>query len=780
MKRFNLWVASFFFITTITSISGYAVDMTGGGDSAATASGADMAAGGNGGAAPTAPAADNGAAPAAAANLPNTVITNQTAAGVKAASDARASKNLPVDKQVAPSISQETEFQRLVAQSLGKSLPLFGYDLFNAPSTFSPVEQIPVTSDYVVGPGDEIQIRAWGQLDVDYKAVVDRLGAIYIPKVGTVQVAGVKYQDLESKIRSAVGQNFTNFTLQVNLGQLRSIQVFVVGQAKRPGSFTVSSLATLINAVFASGGPSVQGSLRHIQLKRQNQVIADLDLYHFLLKGDKSEDIRLLPGDVIYYAPVGPVAGIAGSVKTPAIYELKDNTDLGELVELASGLTTSASDQAVNIERISRHHSRVVDVVKLDVIGVRTPIKDGDLVRVGSISPKFDNAVTLRGNVASPMRFPWRPGMTLTDLIPNKDALITRSYWVKKNLANRETDAQPMNTTGLDPESSLRFSANDIDWNYAVVERQNKTDLSSNLIPFNLGQLVLNHDQSQNVALMPGDVVTIFSQNDLTVPQEGKTMLVRVDGEVAHAGVYRALPGETLRQLVIRIGGLSPDAYLYGAVFTRESTRKSQQQHLQETVDRMERDLNSSAGTLAQGALDQKGMDASKAQVEAQRASLEKMRSAKVSGRISLDITGPSDRLSDIPDLPLEDGDHLMIPPRPATIGVYGDVYAENGAYIFNPDKRLGEYLKMAGGPTEDADASRTFVIRANGSLVSKQNSVGLFDPSFNHMVLYPGDVIVVPEQKDKTPAMKTFLDYTTTFMNLGVTLATLKFIGII
>ncbi|MBF8262302.1 MAG: hypothetical protein HW376_1831, partial [candidate division NC10 bacterium] len=221
---------------------------------------------------------------------------------------------------------ERNEFQQFLMQSTGRDLPIFGANLFRTvPSTFAPVENVPVMPDYVIGPGDEIQIRAWGQIDVDYNAVVDRNGAISVPKVGVVDVAGIKASDLPAFLKTVFGRTFRNFQLTATLGKLRSIQIFVVGQAKRPGTYTVSSLSTLVTAVFAAGGPSSKGSMRNIQLKRGNQVVAEIDLYDLLLSGDKSRDAKLLPGDVIYIPPVGPLVAVAGSVNIPAVYELKQN-----------------------------------------------------------------------------------------------------------------------------------------------------------------------------------------------------------------------------------------------------------------------------------------------------------------------------------------------------------------------------------------------------------------------------------------------------------------------
>ena len=230
----------------------------------------------------------------------------------------------PAQPPEALSAEAATDFQRFVASSIGQVLPIFGASLFErVPSTFAPLDRIPVTADYVVGPGDQILLRVWGQVNLDLELTVDRAGAIFVPQAGNINVAGLQFQQLPGYLRSQLERVFRNFDLNVNMGQLRSIQIFVMGQARRPGSYTVSSLSTLVNALFASGGPSSQGSMRRIQLKRGAEVVTEFDLYDLLLNGDKSKDVRLLPGDVVYIPPSGPRVAVAGSVRTPAIYELK-------------------------------------------------------------------------------------------------------------------------------------------------------------------------------------------------------------------------------------------------------------------------------------------------------------------------------------------------------------------------------------------------------------------------------------------------------------------------
>jgi protein involved in polysaccharide export with SLBB domain len=344
-----------------------------------------------------------------------------------------------------------TEFQRLVADSIGETLPIFGAELFrNVPSTFSPLDQVPVTPDYVIGPGDELRVRVWGQVSFNANVRVDRSGAIYLPQVGEIHVAGLPFSELDDHIRSGIARVFRNFELNVDLGQLRSIQVFVVGQARSPGAYTVSSLSTLVNALFASGGPNLQGSMRHIQLKRGSVTVTDFDLYDLLLNGDKSKDAHLLPGDVIFIPAVGPQVALAGSVRKPAIYELSGPTTIGNLLGYAGGRPAVADSSRVSIERIAASRDRQAMEISLDEAGLATVLQDGDFVRVLSIVPRFSKTVTLRGNLANPGRFAWRPGMHLSELIPDTESLLTRNYWWRRaQLGLPAPEFQPFSPTRL-------------------------------------------------------------------------------------------------------------------------------------------------------------------------------------------------------------------------------------------------------------------------------------------------------------------------------------------
>ncbi|MDW5266809.1 MULTISPECIES: SLBB domain-containing protein [Acidobacteriaceae] len=783
-----------------------------------------------------------------------------------------------------------TEFQQMVAATTGRTLPIFGASTFlNAlPSTFSPVSDVPVTPDYVVGPGDELRLQIWGQVSLRGSYTVDRTGSIALPGAGTIHVAGVRFDHLTDFLRSHLARVYRNFDLNVNMGQLRSIQVFVVGEANMPGSYTVGSLSTLLNALFYAGGPKPQGSLRDIQLKRGGKTIDHFDLYDVLLQGDKSNDVQLASGDVIFIPPAGKQIAVVGSVNNPAIYELRNETTIEQVLQLAGGRTNIAVNSQARVERIYDHAVRSVMEVNLSQPST-FQVQDGDIVTVNAIVDRFKDAVTLRGNVANPGRYAWHPGMRVSDLIPNKDALITRSYWQHKNdlghmtmnyepepernargvlqpknyygSTTQDSTTQALNGTGLqqsqgaqnqagldqnqygtepeqygvvqDPYSADQYgslqsqsnfppnqpapaggqssstttpqmgaqaqgssdtstggnsvgaaltgnvgrfpvktnvllSAPDIDWSYAVIERQNGENLKTSLLPFNLGRVILDGNQSQNLELLPGDVVTIFSTADIRVPISEQTRFVRLEGEFVSSGVYSVKPGETLRQLLEREGGFTPDAYLYASAFTRESTRRVQQQRLNEYADQLEVQSATAAAAGNASAVNAQDAAAATAAASAAQTSIAQLRRSHPDGRIVLQLKPDSRGIDSVPDLALEDGDQFVVPKVPATVSVEGEVYSAN-AFIFRREERTIDYLREAGGPDRQADMKHAFVLRADGSVYSQQYG------NIKKATIFPGDTIVIPPQLQRMSIMRNLIDIGTIVSQFGIGIAAIN-----
>ena len=654
-----------------------------------------------------------------------------------------------------------SEFQQLVQLSTGQMLSIYGASLFdNVPSTFAPVDNIPVSDDYILGTGDELRISLFGQVNQQYVLAIDRTGAIFIPGIGPVHVEGLHFGDLNKFLKSEYSKLYRNFDLSVSLGQLRTIPVFILGQARRPGLFTISSISTLLNALFATGGVLPQGSLRNIQVIRGGKVVVTFDLYALLLHGDKSKDIKLEPGDEIFVPIVGPQIAIVGSVFNSAIYEVKPGMTVEDAIQLAGGGTNTATLTRVRLERIFEHTMR--SIVDVDLAKGQNPtLANGDIITIPSIVDRFKDAVTLRGNVATPGRYVWHPGMRITDLIPNKDALITRDYYHRRNelgmyvldynggqtatpggLQARESSGEAIarsstlssSSTGsggtslassliasdgvFGPRTDVVVSAPDINWDYAVIERQNPVDLTTTLVPFKLGKLVLDGDMSQNLELFANDVVTIFSTADVRVPTEQQTRFVRLEGEFAASGVYSVKPGETLRQLLARAGGFAPGAYLYGSSFTRRSTQRVEKQRLLEYADALEAQVTTFTATTSARAVSADDAAASVAGTADARRAIARLRQLEPEGRIVLPLKPDSQGIESLPDLALEDGDRFVVPSVPAVVNVEGQVYSAN-AFVYELGRDSRAYLKLAGGPDRLADKKREFVLRADGHMRS-------------------------------------------------------------
>jgi polysaccharide biosynthesis/export protein len=749
------------------------------------------------------------------------LAARQAAQGDKAADNAQRRAELPPAKP--------GEFQKFVEAATGRLLPLFGSSFFtdNADS-FSPVDNVPVSADYTVGPGDEIMLRAWGSIDVDYRTKVDRNGLLSLPKIGSFNVAGVKASELEKHLRAQIGRLYTNFNLSASLGQLRGVKVFVVGPARRPGVFTLASQSTMLSAIVLAGGPAANGSMRKVLLRRDGLVVSELDIYEFLVQGDKSKDIQLAAGDVVVFQAAGARVALNGALDTPAIYELKAPQEpVREVLRYAGGTPLLANPNRAQLERIDASQpkaARFVEEFRLDGDALQKPLRDGDVLTLLAISPQFANAVTLRGHVAQPLRYPFKAGMRISDLIPDRDALISPDFYRRKNLLvqvieddedlRAEAGNAPANTNAASsPQTAASDTAasasgnpvprtraerarrkedrvvvnaskraptalfDELNWDYAVIERLNTQDLSTQVIPFNLGKAVLQSDAANNVELMSGDVVTVYSQKDIRVPVSRQTRLVFLEGEVGSPGVYQLQPGDTLKTVLARAGGFTPQAYLYGLEFSREETRQRQRENLVAAIARLESLAAVQAARDAANRRDDPVGAASSATVSnaATQAQLARLRNVQPNGRIALELTVDTTTLAALPDVPLEGGDRIVVPSRPGFVTVAGAVVNSN-AFLWKPGRTAGEYLRLAGAD-EAAEPDNMFILRADGTVSHAGDRRGLFGGSkLESQVMQPGDALIVPNQLDFETWGRAFVrnlkDFAQIFTGFGIGIA--------
>lgn len=445
----------------------------------------------------------------------------------------------------------DVKLTRLPVRKTGVAgLRPYGYDLFkDAATTFAPVTDVPVPSDYVVGPGDQLNVQLYGSQNRSLRLVVGRDGRINVPGMGPINVAGQTFDRVSTDLEQRVAAQMIGTRASVGMGDTRSIRVFVMGEANRPGSYTVSGLATITSALYASGGVKTIGSLRNVQLKRQGAVVRRLDLYDLLLRGDTSDDAKLLPGDVIFVPAVTTTVAIDGEVNRPAIYELNDNTTVADLVALAGGVTSEADSRRVALVRVDEQNARVVLDVPLNASGGRsTPLRNGDSLRVLRLRPTLDSGVTLEGHVFRPGPVGWRDGLRLTDVIGSID--------------------------------ELRPSA---DINYVLIRRELPPDRRIVVVSADLAAALREPASAKNIPLQPRDRIVVFDTGSgrrqlldpllgelrLQARIESPTPIVRIEGRVNAAGEYPLEPQMRVSDLLRAGGGLQDAAFGGNAELTR-------------------------------------------------------------------------------------------------------------------------------------------------------------------------------------------------------------------
>lgn len=436
------------------------------------------------------------------------------------------------------------------ATTVRQALRPFGYELFEGvPTTFAPATDIPVPADYVIGPGDTVMVQLYGKENQEYELTVSREGLLQFPSIGPISVAGLKFEQLQKLIGDRIERQMIGVKVSTSMGPLRSIRVFILGDARRPGSYTVSALSTITHALFVSGGITTMGSLRNIELKRSGNVVKRIDLYDLLLRGDTSGDARLLPGDVIFVPPLGPTVGVVGEVRRPAIYELRQERTIQEALELAGGMLPTAYPEASQMERINAHRERtLMDLDISKAAGSSVLLKDGDTLRVYSILEKMEDIVLLSGHVDRPGGYQWREGLRLTDVIPNLETLLPRP-----------------------------------DLDYVMIQRELPPDRRIEILSTRLGHALVHPDSIDNIVLQPRDEIVVFGLNENRAEtikpiieqlkqqaRHGKPeRVVTISGNVSYPGEYPIELGMRVADLIRAGGGLGQQAYTLDAELVR-------------------------------------------------------------------------------------------------------------------------------------------------------------------------------------------------------------------
>jgi polysaccharide export outer membrane protein len=711
----------------------------------------------------------------------------------------------------------------------------FGYDLFaGEPTTFAPATDIPIPVDYVIGPGDTIELQLFGSQNAFFSLVVARDGVLNLPEIGPVPVSGLKFSDLRETIQQRISEQMIGVKASITMGRLRSIRIFILGDAHRPGSYTVSALSTMTNALFVSGGISPIGSLREVQLKRNGRLVGSLDLYDLLLRGDTSSDARLQPGDVIFIPPVGPTVGVDGQVRRPAIYEIRGEKTVAEVIELAGGLLPSAYPQASQIERINEERERTIISVDLTASDnlARSVVAD-DVVRIFSVLEKKEDVVFLSGHVYREGTFQWRPGMRMSNLVETVDDLMEKA-----------------------------------DLHYVLVRREDPVTQQVSAFSADLTKVFASSGGDSDPLLRPKDRVIVFDQESdrrevidpllaelrLQGRHDDPAPIVGVSGRVRTAGKYPLEDGMRVSDLIRAGGFLHEAAYVLEAELTRYGVGSGQGRETElvnvdlarvlsgdttaditlqpydilnikeiplwrelEVVEiqgevrfpgnypirrgeRMSSILQRAGGltdlAFAEGAVflrtdlrrreqEQLNELAKRlaGEVESAAAGSDEDSAAQAARRALLqqvEETEATGRLViDLPQI-LQGGSTTadvvlqdgdrLLVPRQSQTVTIIGEVQFPTSHVFESNIGRSDYIERSGGLTSRADKRRIYVVRANGGVITSSGS--RFFRGRNGGDIRPGDTIVVPLDADYISRLSLWTSVTTIIYNIGVAAA--------
>lgn len=686
-------------------------------------------------------------------------------------------------------------------------LSLFGRDLFqNSLNSFRPATDIPVPANYIMGPGDTLVIQLYGKENIAHSLILNREGQIQFPQIGPVTLAGLTFSQAQKVIEQIVGEQMIGVRASVTMGALRTIRVFVLGEVQKPGSFTVGSLATMTNALFASGGITDIGSLRNIQLKRSGELVTSLDLYNLLLNGDTSKDARLLPGDVIFVPPLGKTVGITGQVKRPAIYEIKEDSTISTLINLSGGLTNNAYLPISYLVRHDNFGERTLINIDLSTSdGKRYELQDGDLLSIASKLDFINNQVTLAGHVKRPGPRSWGKGLRFTDIIPSPHEL----------LPNPDIDI-------------------------ALIQRFSVETRRVEVILFSPTEAWQAPGSSKDPLLQGFDAIQIFNYDDERDQQLAEVVtqleaqarfnerkkVVSINGSVRFPGIYPLADNMTSQQLIQLAGGLTESALDSNGEITRygiDEERRRVVVHInvnfsekavqmepgdalqvkqiphwkqKETVELVGEvmfpgtytilpgetllDVLTRAGGLTPHAyptgavfsrlelrdLEQQRLrelkdklqgeiaasSATGTQVGQEQVSMEEaeqimknLNTIRPLGRMVIDLPTIL-KTPQHHDFQLEDGDTLTIPRYKPSVTVVGEVQYPT-SHFFDPTLDAISYIERSGGYKKNADERRVYIVKANGSVIQPVSSAWF---RADRESIQPGDTIIVPMETDR------------------------------
>jgi len=727
-------------------------------------------------------------------------------------------------------------------QSIERELTQFGYDFFDeTPPVFKPLTDVPVGEDYILGPGDAFIIHLWGNVEDEYSVKVTPEGTIIVPRIGGLTVSGLTLRETRKLLESKFKEYYPDFSMSLTMDQLRSVQVFVIGEVQRPGTYHISGISTIIDALYAAGGPRKTGSLRAIKVTRNAEVLATLDLYTFLIEGRKIEDVRLRSGDTVLVPVIGEVVGIAGNVRRPGIYEMKSATNVGQLFEMAGGIMPTGHLQNVVVERISDNRRRIIKSFNMqDRPGsghdqMDTLLVDGDVVKVFPVHRQMRQVVFLEGHVKYPREYEFQPGMRVGDLIPSYEALLPEPFLPRAEIVRlTPPDLHPEIIKFdlgrlLDGDADQNIELEDMDriMVYDIAEKTNLPQVTINgavrqpgtyrlfqgmrvkdLI-FRAGNFLpsaymnsasvsrvavgQNHTDVVTIDFSPTKAVAGVSQDDIElkpydsiyireIPRFNEVLerKLTVEGEFIFPGEYTFTQGERLSSVIARAGGFTEEAYLFGAVYIRENVKSLQKERIKDYVNELEEDILTLTSQSAETSLEHEETAIILKTLTAKKQLLEKLRSSEPTGRMVVNLKKVLNDPNSEHDLKVQSGDRLIVKKRPDYINVLGEVYNPT-ALLCTEGRTAGDYLNQVGGANDNADEDQIYLVRADGTVISKKQEgmwgIASWDAdnhrwslgSFENIKVQAGDTIIVPKRVEKYPWLRILKSITEITFHIAV-----------
>jgi protein involved in polysaccharide export with SLBB domain len=723
------------------------------------------------------------------------------------------------------------DLYRQYAMQPSKSIERFGVSIFKNGSGNPdklPMD-VPVGQDYVLGPGDSVMIDVSGGAPQRLRSIVDPEGRINLPGGGTLLVTGLTMQSAAQATEEILVRRFYDAKVDFSLGRLRTIRVYVVGDVERPGAYDISALSTVLNALYAAGGPTQRGSLRMVHQYRGERLVSNVDLYDLLVHGVRTDVKRLESGDSILVSPAGTQVVVDGAVRRPALYELRSEQNLDQVLELAGGLLPEASLWQISIDRIVAHAKHVTVTVPVPQDGgaaaakatlAACVIQDGDRIYVAPISPFTEQSVYLEGHAFRTGKYAFHPGMKVTDLVrsyadllpePRDQAEIIRLVGPELRPTSLRFDIMEV-LDGKQPSPEIQpFDVVRVYGRYTLdppkvgiagevlhpgVYPMEQDMRVSDLIRLAGGfsrsayredALLASYriENGKSVQIQQQQVdLRLIAEGDLDADlllKPGDQVSIRqmagwknigasviVTGEVQFPGSYGITPGEHLSSVLRRAGGFLPESYPRAAVFERTQVKQLNDETRLMVIRKIETTPSPVKWSESTGTSAAMAFQQQKAEM------LSTLRNQPASGRLVIKISSDVAQWENTAnDVELRAGDSLFIPRQPGFVMVSGQVNSST-ALIYAPGKNVGAYLRQAGGPTRAADVKSLYVIQANGRVIGRDSS-GAFH-SVQDVLVGPGDTIVVPEKiMVESATWKNVLDTAQIISALAITAAVAK-----